>query len=147
MKLLDFGLAKLRERDSGAEQSPLDDLSTGTALSPEGTLVGTIAYMSPEQLEGRPVDARTDIFALGADLYEMITGQRAFGRASQAGLIAAILTEEPPSMAALQPKTPAPVERIVRTALAKDPNKRWQDANDLARELTWVGADLAHDDG
>ena len=140
VKLLDFGLAKLRERDSGTEKSPLDDLSTGLALSPEGTLVGTIAYMSPEQLEGRPVDSRTDIYALGLLIYEMVTGQRAFVKGSQAGLIAAILTEEPPLMAAIEPKTPAPVERIVRTALAKDPNKRWQDANDLARELTWAAS-------
>jgi len=140
VKLLDFGLAKLRERDSGTEKSPLDDLSTGLALSPEGTLVGTIAYMSPEQLEGRPVDSRTDIYALGLLIYEMVTGQRAFVKGSQAGLIAAILTEEPPLMAAIEPKTPGPVERIVRTALAKDPNKRWQDANDLARELTWAAS-------
>ena len=70
----------------------------------------------------------------------MVTGQRAFVKGSQAGLIAAILTEEPPLMAAIEPKTPAPVERIVRTALAKDPNKRWQDANDLARELTWAAS-------
>jgi eukaryotic-like serine/threonine-protein kinase len=141
VKLLDFGLAKLRERDSGAPPSPLDDQPTGTALSPEGTLIGTIAYMSPEQLEGRPVDARTDIYALGLIIYEMVTGQRAFAKGSQAGLIAAILTEEPPPMSAAQPKTPPPLERIVLTALAKDPNKRWQDAGDLAREVAWVAAD------
>src|SRR6185436_16554650 len=122
-------------------RSPLDDQSTGTALSPEGTLVGTIAYMSPEQLEGRPVDARTDIYALGLITYEMVTGQRAFAKGSQAGLIAAILTQPPPPMSAAQPKTPAPLERIVLTALAKDPGKRWQDAGDLARELTYVAAD------
>jgi tetratricopeptide (TPR) repeat protein/predicted Ser/Thr protein kinase len=144
VKLLDFGLAKLRERAPGSAEgatilrSPIDDQSTGAALSPEGTLVGTIAYMSPEQLEGRVVDARTDIYALGLIVYEMITGQRAFAKASQAGLIAAILTEQPPSMTALQPKTPPAVERIILIALAKDPNKRWQDAGDLARELSWV---------
>ena len=97
--------------------------------------------MSPEQLEGRPVDARTDIYALGLIVYEMITGQRAFAKGSQAGLIAAILTEEPPPMTALQPKTPPAVERIILTALAKDPNTRWQHAGDLARELAWVAAD------
>ena len=140
VKLLDFGLAKLRERDSGAERSPIDDLTTSVTLSPEGTLVGTIAYMSPEQLAGRPVDWRTDIYALGLLIYEMITGQRAFVKGSQAGLIAAILTEEPPPMAALQPQTPAPVERIVQIALAKDPNKRWQDAGDMARELEWAAS-------
>ena len=144
VKLLDFGLAKLRERGSsadgeaGARYSPLDDQSTGAAISPEGTLVGTIAYMSPEQLEGRAVDARTDIYALGLIVYEMITGQRAFAKGSQAGLIAAILTEDPPPMSALEPRTPPAIERIILTALAKDPNKRWQDAGDLARELSWV---------
>ncbi len=144
VKLLDFGLAKLRDPLSSSAQpgamrrSPLDDQSTGAALSPEGTLVGTIAYMSPEQLEGRPVDARTDIYALGLIIYEMITGQRAFAKGSQAGLIAAILTEDPPPMTALQPRTPAAVERIILIALAKDPAKRWQDAGDLARELSWV---------
>jgi serine/threonine-protein kinase len=147
VKLLDFGLAKLRDPSTSSgdgpavRHSPLDEQSTGTGLSPEGTLVGTIAYMSPEQLEGRPVDARTDIYALGLITYEMVTGQRAFARGSQAGLIAAILKEEPPPMSAAQPKTPAPLERIVLTALAKDPNKRWQDAGDLARELAWVAAD------
>ena len=144
VKLLDFGLAKLRDPSTSsgpgaaARHSPLDELSTGTALSPEGTLVGTIAYMSPEQLEGRPVDARTDIYALGLIIYEMVTGQRAFAKGSQAGLIAAILKEEPPPMSAAQPNTPAPLERIVLTALAKDPSKRWQDAGDLARELAYV---------
>lgn len=113
IKLLDFGLAKLRERDDRPARSPLDDQSTGAALSPAGTLVGTIAYMSPEQLEGRPVDARTDIYALGLIVYEMITGQRAFAKDSQAGLIAAILTEDPPPMTARQPRTPASVERII----------------------------------
>ena len=141
VKLLDFGLAKLRDRgDSGVRRSPLDDQSTGDALSPEGTLVGTIAYMSPEQLEGGAVDARTDIYALGLIVYEMITGQRAFAKGSQAGLIAAILTEDPPPMTLMQPRTPPAVERIVLTALAKDPIKRWQDAGDLARELSWVAA-------
>lgn len=139
VKLLDFGLAKLREGgDPAAPHSPLDDQSTGAPLSPEGTLVGTIAYMSPEQLAGGAVDARTDIYALGLIVYEMITGQRAFAKSSQAGLIAAILTEDPPPMTARQPKTPPLVERIILTALAKDPNTRWQDAGDLARELAWV---------
>jgi serine/threonine-protein kinase len=141
VKLLDFGLAKLRERESGVDVSPLDEQSTGAALSPEGTLIGTIAYMSPEQLEGRPVDSRTDIYALGLIIYEMVTGQRAFAKGSQAGLIAAILTEAPPPMSAHQPRTPAPLERIVLTALAKDANKRWQDASDLAREIAWVASD------
>ena len=142
IKLLDFGLAKLRDRDdSPVPGSPVDDEPTVIALSPEGTLIGTMAYMSPEQLQGRVVDARTDIYALGLIVYEMITGQRAFAKGSQAGLIAAILTEDPPPMTMLQPRTPPAVERIIVTALAKDPNKRWQDAGDLARELAWVITD------
>jgi serine/threonine-protein kinase len=141
IKLLDFGLAKLRERsDAAGSRWPLDDQSTGAPLSPEGTLVGTIAYMSPEQLEGGAVDARTDIYALGLIVYEMITGQRAFAKGSQAGLIAAILTENPPPMTVLQPRTPPAVERIILVALEKDPDKRWQDAGDFARELSWLAA-------
>ena len=95
--------------------------------------------MLPEQLEGGVVDARTDIYALG--LYRLRNDHgSARLRQGQARLIAAILTEEPPPMTARQPKTPAEVERIIRTALAKDPNKRWQDAGDLAREQTWSAA-------
>jgi eukaryotic-like serine/threonine-protein kinase len=139
VKLLDFGLAKLRDRsDAYSPHSPIDDQSTDTAVSAEGTLVGTVAYMSPEQLEGRPVDARTDIYALGLVIYEMITGRKAFARPSQTALIVAILKEPPPSITSIRPKTPPAVERIVLTALAKDPDKRWQDARDLARELAWV---------
>jgi eukaryotic-like serine/threonine-protein kinase len=139
VKLLDFGLAKLRDRsDAYSPHSPIDDQSTDTAVSAEGTLVGTVAYMSPEQLEGRPVDARTDIYALGLVIYEMITGRKAFARPSRTALIVAILKEPPPTITSIQPETPSAVERIVLTALAKDPDKRWQDARDLARELAWV---------
>jgi eukaryotic-like serine/threonine-protein kinase len=136
VKLLDFGLAKLRESD---EPRPVGDASTSAGgVSPEGTLVGTIAYMSPEQIAGRVVDNRTDIYALGLILYEMITGRRAFAKPSQAALIAAIMTEEPQAITACQPDAPAAVERIVLTALAKDPDQRWQTASDLARELAWA---------
>src|SRR5262249_29037364 len=131
-----FALAELRHPTLLAP--PPHDETTLDGLSPEGTLMGTIAYMSPEHLAGRTVDARTDIYALGLILYEMITGRRAFTHASQASLIAAIMTEDPPPIAALRPDTPASVERIVATALAKDPDKRWQDAADLSRELEWA---------
>jgi eukaryotic-like serine/threonine-protein kinase len=139
VKLLDFGLAKLRERsDSTVAVTAFDDQSTGEPLSQDGKLIGTLAYMSPEQLEGKAVDGRTDIYALGLILYEMLTGQRAFSKGSQAGLIASILTEEPPPIGSRRPDTPAAVERIVQTALAKQPDKRWQHAGDLARELSWA---------
>jgi len=94
--------------------------------------------MAPEQLEGRPVDSRTDIFALGLVIYEMITGRRAFDKSSQAGVIAAILKEEPPLMSDVRPMTPKTVDRVVRACLAKAPDDRWQDARDLSRELTWL---------
>ncbi len=138
-KLLDFGLAKLHEPEK-TPLATLGEISTDQAISFEGTIVGTFAYMAPEQLEGRTVDGRTDIYALGLLIYEMITGQRAFAKSSQAGLIAAVLKEDPPPMTMLQPKTPSNVERIVHTCLAKDPAARWQDARDLARELEWVAA-------
>ena len=132
-KLLDFGLAK----DFGT----LFDAEGPTrhkSLTAEGTVVGTLNYMAPEQLEGRPVDARTDIFALGAVLYEMATGKRAFEGQSKASLIASILTSEPPPITAIQPMTPAAFDRVVRTCLAKDPDERWQSAHDVATELRWV---------
>ena len=94
--------------------------------------------MAPEQLEAREADARSDIFAFGAVLYEMLTGRRAFEGKSQASLIAAILEHEPPSLSTLQPLTPAGLDRLVRTCLAKDPDARWQSARDLERELAWI---------
>ena len=94
--------------------------------------------MAPEQLEGQEADARTDIFAFGAVLYEMVTGQKAFEGKSQASLIAAILNSEPPSIASLQPLPPPALDRVVGRCLAKDPEDRWQTARDLLRELKWV---------
>ena len=94
--------------------------------------------MAPEQIEGRKVDVRTDIFALGVVFYEMATGKRAFAATSQASLIGAILKDEPKPIVTAQPLAPAALDRLVRTCLAKDPSKRWQDAGDLARELAHV---------
>ena len=94
--------------------------------------------MAPEQLEGKEPDARADIFAFGAMLYEMATGQRAFNGKSQASLIAAILASEPPPISRLQPLTPPALDRVVATCLAKDPDERWQSAHDLLKELTWI---------
>ena len=94
--------------------------------------------MAPEQLEGKEADARTDIFALGSVLYEMLTGKRAFEGKSQASLIAAILEKEPEPISTLQPMTPPALERLVRRCLAKDPDGRWQGAADVADELKWI---------
>ena len=104
-----------------------------------GTLLGTMPYMAPEQIEGRDVDARSDIFSLGAVIYEMVTGQRAFKGDSPASVIGAIMKDEPPPMTSLQPLTPAALDHVVTTCLAKDPDERWQSAADIARELKWIG--------
>jgi len=134
-KLLDFGLAKsgvIVQEDIGT--SP----TMSRALTAQGTIVGTMQYMSPEQLEGKEADARSDIFSFGSMLYEMATGKKAFAAKSQASLIAAILKEEPRPMRELQPMTPLLLERIVKTCLAKDPEERPQSAHDLKLELDWI---------
>jgi serine/threonine protein kinase len=107
-------------------------------ITASGTILGTLQYMAPEQLEGQEADSRTDTFSFGAVLYEMVTGRKAFDGKSQASLIAAILHVDPPAMTTLQPVTPPALERIVATCLAKNPDDRWQSARDLLRELKWV---------
>lgn len=132
-KLLDFGLAK----PSLLNASP----ALATELKPltqEGTIVGTFQYMAPEQLEGQEADARTDIFALGALLYEMATGNRAFQGKTRTSLIAAIVGSEPPALSQVQPLTPPALEHVIRKCLAKDPDERWQSAHDVASELRWI---------
>jgi eukaryotic-like serine/threonine-protein kinase len=143
-KLLDFGLAKpllVLGRTGGPSVSD-SILANGAteqkALTAEGTILGTFQYMAPEQIEGLEADARSDIFAFGAVLYEMITGRRAFEGKTKASLIASILDREPPSITELQPLAPPPLTRIVSSCLAKDPDERWQSAHDLMRELEWV---------
>jgi len=137
-KLLDFGLAKLKQEAAPANVS-LSDLSTAKdPLTAQGTILGTLQYMAPEQVEGKEVDARTDIFAFGAVVYEMATGKRAFEGKTQASLIAAILEREPPPMSSLQPVTPPALDRVVRRCLAKDRDERWQTARDLEVELKWI---------
>ena len=133
VKLLDFGLAKLKDRD---EQIPID--ATRSALTDAGTIVGTVPYMAPEQIEGREVDARTDIFSFGVVLYEMVCGRRPFAGDSRASLMAAIVTAEPPMPSSVQGQTPAALERLILRCLAKDPDDRWQTARDLAAELRWI---------
>ena len=135
-KLLDFGLAKL--------VAPLASLTTLTASKPElpvteqGTIVGTFQYMSPEQMEGKDADARSDIFSIGAVLFEMATGRHAFDGKTKASVIAAILEREPPSISQLQPTSPPALDRTVRSCLAKDPDERFQSAHDLKLQLEWI---------
>jgi eukaryotic-like serine/threonine-protein kinase len=141
VKLLDFGLAKVRQAESDdGDQETLETLH----LTQEGGILGTVSYMSPEQLEGRKVDARTDLFAVGAVLYEMVTGRRPFAGDSRASVTAAILTSDPPPMSALQPVTPPTLERVVRRCLAKNPDDRWQTARDLGWELKAIAEQGAH---
>jgi serine/threonine protein kinase len=136
IKLLDFGLAK------AAGLAPVTNLSSSPTesrpLTADGAIIGTFQYMAPEQLESRPADARTDIFAFGLVLYEMATGQRAFAVATQASLIAAILKDEPRPLDQLAPMTPPALDRLVRICLAKDPAERWQSAHDLKLQLKWL---------
>ncbi len=136
VKLLDFGLAKAMP--PSAPQSTLTALPTQAELTREGTILGTFQYMAPEQLEGKDADARTDIFGLGAVLYEMTTGRKAFSGATQASLISSILRDEPPPISQVASMTPPALDRVVRTCLAKDPEERWQSAGDVAKELRWI---------
>jgi Tol biopolymer transport system component len=133
-KLLDFGLAK--ESPLGGDTQT--DATVAKGLTSEGAIVGTFQYMAPEQLEGANADARTDIFALGAVLYEMATGRRAFEGKSRASLIAAILGTQPPPIAQLRPMAPPALDRLVQACLAKDPDDRWQTAHDVMLELRFI---------
>jgi len=138
VKLLDFGLAKF-----GAEATPGSTLSQMPTqrlqpLTEEGTILGTLRYMAPEQLEGRHVDARTDVYALCLVLYEMITGHGVFEGKTRASLIASILKERPRPLSDFQPTAPPQLDRLVQTGLEKDPEKRWQSARELKHALEWV---------
>jgi eukaryotic-like serine/threonine-protein kinase len=143
VKLLDFGLAKVMT-SAVAPASGLTALPTQANLTQEGVLVGTVQYMSPEQLDGKEADARTDIFAFGAVLHEMTTGERPFKGATQASLISAILRDEPQPISRVQPTSPPALDRVVATCLAKDPEERWQSAHDLVRELKWIAEGGRH---
>ena len=142
-KLLDFGLAKLKV----AERSASSTSMTATAwpvsdpITDDRTMLGTVSYMAPEQLEGGNIDARADLFAFGAVLYEMLTARRAFEGKSPATVIAAILAGEPPRLADVQPLAPAAVARVIATCLQKDPNDRWQTAHDLRLQLEAIADD------
>jgi eukaryotic-like serine/threonine-protein kinase len=135
VKLLDFGLAKLREVEP---DRATDTPTMSLGLSDDGLIVGSLPYMAPEQLEGKAIDARVDIFAVGAVLYEMTTGEPPFRGSSKASLIVAILSEEPPAPITRQPLTPPLFDRTIRRCLAKAPDERWQTAGDLAAELKYI---------
>jgi Tol biopolymer transport system component len=138
-KLMDFGLAK-----GVMPQTPISGLtatltsSHATPLTQQGTIVGTFQYMSPEQVEGKEADARSDTFGLGAVLYEMVSGRRAFEGKTMVSVAASILEKEPEPIRTLQPLTPTALERVIKKCLAKDPDARWQSAGDLASELRWI---------
>src|SRR6266849_4889388 len=136
-KLLDFGLAK--------PVAPLASVATLTGavtqsspMTEQGAIVGTFQYMTPEQVEGKEVDGRSDIFSLGAVLYEMVTGKRAFEGKSQLSVASAILEKEPAPITTVKPLTPPALDRTIRKCLAKQPDQRWQSASDLVTQLNWM---------
>ncbi len=146
-KLMDFGLAKSAGAggSAGGSSAPLlsaaQTMSQGSPMSPlttAGTMIGTIQYMSPEQIEGKEADARSDLFALGAVLYEMLTGARPFEGKSQISVASAILEKEPQAISAVQPLTPPAFEHMVATCLAKSPDDRYQTAHDIVLQLRWI---------
>jgi Tol biopolymer transport system component len=138
IKVLDFGLAEQRAQAPAPGWADADTRTT--PIGRPGTVFGTLQYLAPEQLEGRATDERTDIFACGAVIYEMVTGRRAFDGDSHAGVVAAIMRHDPPAITAVQPAAPPALVHVVSTCLAKDPDDRWQNAGDLMRELKWIAA-------
>ena len=138
LKVLDFGLAKLKEKQQALEEMSM--LPT-RELTGDGRIVGTIAYMSPEQAEGKPVDVRSDVFSLGIVLYEMMTGRRPFQGDTSVGLLSSILKDTPLAVSDLRPELPTEVGRIIRRCLEKDPARRMQTALDLRNELEDLKSD------
>src|SRR5271163_503261 len=136
VKILDVGLAKV-EHESGAS----GEVVATKPLTAEGTVLGTLQYMSPEQIEGQEADARSDIFAFGLVLYELITGQRAFTGKTRTSLVASILKDQPRPLSELQPLSPPALERVVATCLEKDPDKRWQSAREVKHALEWISSE------
>jgi eukaryotic-like serine/threonine-protein kinase len=149
-KLMDFGLAKPLGVTTGASSpSPPSFTATATISSPSplspltsaGSIVGTVQYMSPEQIEGKEADARSDIFALGAVLYEMASGKRPFDGKSQISLASSILEKDPEPITSINPKIPATFEQLLTTCLQKNPDDRFQSAHDLKLQLQWIAAE------
>jgi Tol biopolymer transport system component len=152
-KLMDFGLAKPRALAPSAAADVNQALTPSSPTSPlaipvkevspltvAGTVIGTFQYMAPEQIEGKEADARSDIFSLGAVLYEMATGKRAFEGKSQISVASAILEKDPPPISAIRAAIPPVLEHVISRALNKDPEKRWQSAGDICAELQWAGS-------
>jgi eukaryotic-like serine/threonine-protein kinase len=146
-KLLDFGLAKWATDTtnrasfiSSHAETFGDQAPRKSELTSRGTILGTLQYMAPEQLEGDEADARTDVFAFGALVYEMVTGRKAFEGKSRVLLIAAIAATHPPAISTIEPSAPAALDHVVSTCLAKDPPDRWQTARDVLAELEWIAA-------
>ena len=134
VKLLDFGLAQIKAPATAGDQTAT------MALTTEGTIAGTLQYMSPEQLQGKEADGRSDIFAFGLTFYEMLTGRRAFDGDNAASVISAIMTAEPPALPQQQLAVPPALDRVLRMCIAKDPDDRWQSASDVRRALQLVDA-------
>ena len=137
-KLLDFGLAKLQLTTGPISMPGLTRMATTSPETARGTILGTVQYMAPEQVEGKEADARSDIWALGAVIYEMVTGTRPFHGKSPASVMGAILKDDPPPVSRVRPLTPPLLDHIVARCLAKDRDDRWQSAGDLRAALGWT---------
>ncbi len=140
-KLMDFGLAKASVASSAVASGLSATLATPPGSHPltaQGSVVGTFQYMSPEQIEGKEADARSDIFSLGAVLYEMVTGKRAFEGKTAASAMAAVMEREPTPISLVQPMTPPALDRLIKTCLCKDPDERWQTAHDVKVQLKQI---------
>ena len=139
-KLLDFGLAKLRAPDGPISMSGMTRFATTSPGTERGTILGTVQYMAPEQVEGKEADTRTDLWALGAVMYKMATGARAFVGDSPASVIGSILRDTVPPVSRGQPLSPASLDHLIARCLEKDPDERWQNVGDVKRELQWVAS-------
>ena len=142
IKILDFGLAKLRGADSNAAGAVVSAIPTQQSMTAAGTILGTMQYMAPEQIEGEEITPRTDVFAFGAVLYEIVTGRKPFKGKSAPSLMASILEHQPVPLAELQPGLPKSLDHLIRTCLAKEPDKRWQTCADLGIQLRWIAEHL-----
>ena len=144
-KLLDFGLAKLRDTAGPISMSSMTRLATRAPETAHGMILGTVPYMAPEQVEGKEADGRSDIWALGVVIYEMVTGTRPFQGDTPASVIGAILKDTPPSISTRQPLAPRALNYVAERCLTKDPDERWQSMGDVGRLLGWIAANQAAD--